>query len=532
MVLGLVAACGGTSDSGNGPPTPPNIGPAVVPSDDEGAPTVSDDTVHVSSKDTVIFTQISEPQSFVIGDKDYSNTPAREGIVIYNIYDSLYWMNWNGTISPRLATEYSVSADGLEYTFKLRDDVYFHNGDKFTAEDVKFTYEIGLEKNTGLAINNLMNFNHADVIDDYTVKLVLKAPYAAFINCTTSRMGLIMSKKYYEEVGAEGYNNAPIGTGAYKFKERVIGEKVTLVANDDYWNGAPLIKNLVVKPLENLTTQFLALENGEVDVIGTANISQCIQLNNPKLTWGYVPSSDRNLLAFHSVTGIGKDKNIRKAIQYALNKEDILLGAIEGYGTVLDYDVLQTYKGAPDPSKLVTVKQDVEKAKEYLKAANYNGEKFIIEAVAGSTQETVAAMIQGQLMAIGMNVEIKTADSQTSNTLINDGSQIDAWVAAHASTLMDISTFQWHYLLNETNGPRYDPELLAKTGEIVKKTEVEMDDAKRQEQAAELLNISTEEALIIPLYNGVMAAAWNDGIKGIQPHLNGIVYESRLWYWE
>ena len=536
MLVSLLAACG-PKEGGGGDPTntdtfDPNApgGPGGGVTNSPGGNVTPDDTI-VSSKDTVVFGQTSEPLNFVIGNVDYSNTPAREGIVIYNIYDSLLWMNWDGSIDYMLATGYTVSADGMEYIFTLRDDVYFHNGYKLTAEDVAFTLNYGIKNSPGLAANNLMGLASAEAIDDLNVKMIMSIPYAAFPNCLTSRMALIMSKQYFDEVGLDGYRAKPIGTGAYKFDNQVLGQSTTLKANHDYWNGAPYIETIIIKPLENVTTQFLALENGEIDIIGTANINQCKQLTSPDLTWGYVPSSDRNSIFFHCGSGITQDKNIRKAIQCAIDKEEIMLGAIENYGFILDQDILQTYNDCPPAKDLDVVERDIEKAKEYLKAANYNGEELIFVA-SGATGESIATMVQGQLKAIGMNITIQTVDSATHTTLIREGTTVDIVFQSHASTLMDVSTLQFHYKLSATSTPRFPKEWIDKTTDLINRSDAEMDPVKRQALIAEILNMNTEEAWLIPLYNGVMASAWNKGVKGMGPHLNGIVYQSRLWYWE
>ena len=525
MCLSFGVAAGCTS-APNPTPTP---AASTAPSGDP-APAPSD---AVPAKDTVIVTQSDEPTAFVTGDRSFQTIPNKDGIVIYNIYDSLMFMKYDGSVEYMLATEYSVSDDGLEYTFKLRDDVYFHNGYKMTAEDVAFTYNMGLEKYPSLAVSLFLNLDHVEAVDETTVKMVLTAPYAGFINCTTCRLGLIMSKQYYEEVGgSEGYNNAPIGTGAYKFGTRISGESVTMVANEEYWGGAPAIKNVIVKPIANASTQFLSLENGEVDMIARADIASCLQITGDDLTWGYVPSTTRNILVFFAVEPkLAADKNLRKAIQCAIDKEEILLGSVEGYGTILDQDIIYTYRDAPDPSVLTTVTQDLDKAREYLEASSYNGEPIVAVVSSGSAEELSAQIIQGQLLPLGINIEVRSVDAQTRNTISNTGEGADFMITNHASSLNDVAMLGWNYAPSNAASPRFDTELMAETEVLVRASDVEMDPVKRQEFVAQILNISTEEALVIPLYNPVMAAAWNVGLKGVQPHLVGTCYLIKDWSW-
>ena len=163
--------------------------------------------------------------------------------------------------------------------------------------------------------------------------------------CT--QMGVIISKDYYEEVGgAAGYAAHPIGTGAYKFVSRTSGEKIVLEANEDYWAGAPAIKNVTITIIGNISTQFISLESGDADVVINADWAKDY---------------------------IREDLNLRMAIQSAIRKEDLLAGVLYGYGKILDIDVVTGFPTSPEAGSYTVIPYDQEAAKKYLADSNYDG---------------------------------------------------------------------------------------------------------------------------------------------------------------
>lgn len=450
---------------------------------------------------------------------DYSADKTRDGVFFQQVYDTLFRLDAEGNPEPWLATEYEVSEDGLEWTFTLRDDVYFHNGEKMTAEDVVFSWETALAENPTAATSMLNGLAAGEVIDDTHVKATLSHVSPAFLNMLCTQMGVIINKAYYEEVGgAEGYAAHPVGTGAYKFVSRTSGEKIVLEANEDYWAGAPAIKNVQISIIGNISTQFLSLESGDADVVINADLSSCTKLQeNSPVTWDSTGSATRTLISFGWTKDyIRDDLNLRMAIQSAIRKEDLLAGVLFGQGKILDIDVVTGFPTSPDEGTYTVIPYDQEAAKEYLAKSNYDGRELEIYVITGSTCEKAAQIIQGQLAEVGIKVAVVPCDNATFSS-----------AQRNASADMNISdnTNVWFDFCNP--GASYNPDMETtfkheeyfKDVDIIKdyyaKIAIEQDPAARKQLMADLMSFGVENAYQIPLYASVNAIAYNKNLQGV-----------------
>ena len=521
MLFSLLTGCsGGTTPS------------STASGASSGSNATSGSSTNAGRTDVIIATA-QEPTVFFCQDVEFTSNQAKDSPVLFQIYENLTWMSEDGTIEPWVATEWESNEDGTEWTFTIRDDVYFHNGDKLTAEDVAFTFNCCLENNPQLSGNLLINLDRAEVVDDTHVKFYLTEPFAGFLAETSTRAGFLIDKSYYEEVGAAGYNAAPIGTGAYKFESRTSGQEIVLTANEDYWGGAPAIKTVKILPISNVSTQFISLQSGEIDVVNIADIASCQKLPaDGKVTWISSPSAARLCINFNdspnnTTSRWSNNKDFRKAIQYAVNKEDILLGANAGSGTILDIDPPASYTGCPDEGDYEVIEQDLDLAKQYLEASGYNGESVKLITLAGTQQESVANILQGQLMAIGINVEIAATDTgtyyATQQALDWD---MNIWVTS--SSLNDISSCNTQYLTQSTTGPLMSRQ--EETDALCLAANVETDPEARKDIFAELMAIVQEEAYAIPLFNSDSVMALSKDLQGVTLNPNN-AWRVMEWSW-
>lgn len=482
------------------------------------------ETAATVDKDTATFVVAGNPfRFFHLTD---TGCGGDDNIVLANIYDNLLCLENDGSLSYALAESYSVSEDGMVYTFNLRKGVKFSNGMDMTAEDVKFSLDKGAAGPLGGPL--LINYKECRIIDPYTVEVELSSPYAAFPYCVASRVGGIACKAYWEEVGDEGYQNAPVGTGPYTLADYAANDYIILEANESHWRGCPPIKTIRIELVADTNTMILGLQNGDYDVMANPSVEMISRFEkDPNIKTDITDSTGRITLYLQAVSGITANLDFRKAVQYAINKEEVNIAVNNGAATIIDVDLCPMYSGHPT-SGLHVVKQDVEKAKEYLKAANYNNEPFGILCQAGTAQETAAKVIQAQLMAVGINCQVEAVDNTTLRT--RDGSRdFDGYLCDNLSSLPDADAIAGFFK------PSRFPEAIQypRAAEIYELSlkGCSSPEGEREQYYTEICNITTDEAYMVPLYNGITSIAYNANLDGVGAHcLN--YYLFRYWNWK
>jgi peptide/nickel transport system substrate-binding protein len=186
--------------------------------------------------------------------------------ILYALHDALVRPLPGQKMGNSLAESWTESPDGKVYEFRLRRGVKFHNGEPVTGEDVKFSFD----RYKGAGASELrVRVQRVEVVDPLTVRFHLKEPwpdFMTFYGTTATAAGLVVPKKYVEQVGDEGFRKQPIGAGPYKFVSHVPGVEVVLDAYTGYWRHAPYVKRLVMKSVAEGTTRVAMLKKGEADI--------------------------------------------------------------------------------------------------------------------------------------------------------------------------------------------------------------------------------------------------------------------------
>src|SRR6266849_5043272 len=199
---------------------------------------------------------------------DPAETPgiATPFAFLYALHDALIKPLPGNDMAPCLAESWRESPDGLVYDFKLREGLKFHNGDPFTAEDVKFSFQ----RYRGTSAKLLHERVQAvEIIDQHRVRFVLNKPwpdFLAFYATPATGAAWIVPKTYIEKVGEEGFRRHPVGLGPYRFVSMNAGVELALEANDQYWRKKPSIKRIVIKGVPDRTTRLAMLKTGEADI--------------------------------------------------------------------------------------------------------------------------------------------------------------------------------------------------------------------------------------------------------------------------
>jgi peptide/nickel transport system substrate-binding protein len=326
------------------------------------------------------------------------------------MYDTLVWVDDDGNIVPALAESWDISADGSEYTFKLRKDVTFHNDEPFNADAVVFSWERA--KEGGFEYSNLWQLaTSVEKIDDYTVKITTDGPDALFLSTVADNWAII-PPKYFQEVGQEGFNEHPIGTGPFVFVEWAKGDHITMKANPNYWQeGVPKIETLIFRPIPESATRVAAIQTGEVDIVTRLSSEEAKSLLGvPNVTVIKYPVERVYYVAFNNLTtGQGQpteDPNVRLAMNYAVDVQAIVDSLFDGFAQPAIGFVTTGELGYDNAA---TFGYDPEKAKQLLAEAGYpDGFEMGMACPAGAYThfEEVCEAIGGYLGEVGIEVDL------------------------------------------------------------------------------------------------------------------------------
>ena len=374
----FLVACGGSGDKKEGA--------------DAGAST---------GKDTLVIAQGADAKSL---DPHASNDNPSSRIRV-QIYDRLMDLDDNGVPQPMLAESWE-RPDDKTIIFHLRKGVKFHNGDEMKASDVKFSLERALAAPEVSHI--LTGINGVEVLDDYTVKVTTEKPMAAILNNLAHTTIAILSEKATKEAG-DKFGQNPIGTGPYKFVSWQSGDRVTLEAFPEYWQGEAPIKNVVFRNIVEETNRTIGLETGELDIIYDI---QGMDKNKLKDDDRFVviegPQVSMTYLGFNMKKAPYDNPKVREAISYAIDQKPIIdtvfLGAGEAANSIIGPNVWGYY----DVEKYT---QDIEKAKALLAEAGYpDGFKAKIWVNDNPVRRDTAVILQDQLKQIGIDLAIETVE--------------------------------------------------------------------------------------------------------------------------
>lgn len=453
---------------------------------------------------------------------DFSTTIEKD--ILDQLYDTLMYMNPDGTHDPepRIAESVEISDDGLDYTFHLRQDATFHDGTPVTAADAKFSLEMYMESEyQGTQVTGLAS---VDAPDDYTVVCHLENSYSPFMLGVCSVH--IASKAYYEK-SAEDFVNAPIGSGPYKFVSRSSGSNIVLAAYDDYYRGAPTIKDVTYEVIPDQSTQAIALQTGEVN-FATIDSSTIAQLSgNDAITITEVPTSTFTYVAMNVEKEPFNDVKVRQAINYALNRDNIVAICYDGNAEVNSNICAKDRFGYSEDQLQYTY--DPDKAKELLAEAGIETPVDLGELLVAEKYSSLATVLQSDLAAVGLNVEIAVKEF---NAYISELQNGNYGITALEMTLEgDSQMLEMAFttdFIGMANNARYsDPEM----DEIFAKTRTESDTDARKELFNQALTKAQDEAIYAVICNPLTLYAYSSDLKCPEFPFEGI-YSIYDFAWE
>ncbi|MGI5899610.1 MAG: ABC transporter substrate-binding protein [Christensenellales bacterium] len=446
---------------------------------------------------------------------DYAST--NENILSEQVYDTLMYLPESGhDFEPRLAETWEVSEDGLSYTFHLRQGIKFHDGSPFTAEDVKFSAELYSNSSyQGAVVDGLSS---VEVLDEHTVVLHTANVFSPFLeNIATMRIG---SKAYHDSASAEDFANKPIGCGPYEFVSHELGSTITLKAYEDYYRGAPSIKNVTFRILADDATIAVSLKTKEIDFVKISETNLANLENTEGIKIMEVPESRFGFISLNHEKEPFSDVRFRQAVAYAIDRQNLLDLAMDGIGTVNSNIISPLRFGYSDDQPKYGY--DPEYAKSILADMGITTPYDLGIMHVAEQYSTQAQVIQNDLAAIGLEVKIEVVEF---NTLLQNMFNGDIGITT-MSMVLEGTTQQYAMALTSdyvgmANNVRYsNPEI----DQLFKDAELAIDEDERFEIYNTIFTKVQEEAVFIVLYNTICLYAYNDQLNVPQLPLEGDFY--------
>ncbi len=463
-----------------------------------------------------------------------------------NIFDRLVDIevddNGNSKIVPSLAESWDISDDGLEYTFHLREGVKFHNGNDFTAEDVAYTFHRLLTVDGAVntefidqvkGAEELMNgetdtLEGVEVVDDHTVKITLKEPFAGFL-ASISSPGVSIYDSEATEAAGDQFGMDPaltVGTGPFMFSSWSFNNQLVLTCNEDYWKGASALPGVVIKIIPDTETQSMMFESGELDILdldyAADSVDRFTETYPDQIVQG--PRVGITYFTMNFNKEPFSDVKVRKAVQMAIDRQAILDALYGGRGQIEQGIFPHGLIGFNADQE--EIKYDPEGAKALLAEAGY-ADGFDMEIAADSSASDTITMaleiVSSQLAEVGINAEIKNYDQSTwletrkSGEL---GSFMSTWTADYNDPDNFIYTFFGNEEKTKIRSINYpDTEVMDRVAKA--RTIVDEDERLAEYKALEEKLIH-EDAAWVPMFSRLHLFAVSKRVQGFAPLWSGL----------
>lgn len=433
MSIGAMAGCGGSSD------TETTAAETTAAESTEVASTEAAAETTGGRREVVSIGSTSEPNTYF----PYAATSTSADYVYDFIYDRLVYTDYNGDFSPRLADSWESNEDGTVITFYLNENVKWHDGEPFTAQDMVFAAQVATNPDTTVTrrsyFASLVGTDDDGVcenpeelgvvaVDNYTLEYHFKTGVAVstFLYVDAQRyypMPYHLLKDVpYSEMESNEYWQNPVGTGSFKFVSAVAGENVNLEANMDYFLGAPNMDKVVFKFMAN-TSLAAALMSGDLDMtISDVPVADVALLQGTDdLVADPLPSYNYTYMTINCEKEYFQDIRIRQAINMAINREEIVEQGLYGFGDIATNSLNRDnpyYNPAIDADPY-----DPDTAKQLLEEAgwDFDRELVFVSYETNAARAAATLIIQQNLQDIGMKVTIQNVDWSTLINMVREG---------------------------------------------------------------------------------------------------------------
>jgi peptide/nickel transport system substrate-binding protein len=443
--------------------------------------------------------------------------PTIQGIY-QSVFDQFIYQNPDLTPAPGLLTEWGWNDDRTKVMMTVREGVTWHDGSPFTAEDVAWSLNRAAQESTGNPIQFIWSTLGNFTVDGNTVTADVVRFEPTIFKWMYFLTGYVLPKAYYEKVGAEGFEAAPIGTGPYMVDSFERNAFVRLKANPNYWGGKPEFDNVTIKFVPDAASRVAEIESGNSHVTLEMPYEEFDRLKSGGMTGYATPISDIGMIFLNDID-VMNDPNVRKAAAHAIDKQTIIDRLLSGYGVKIDTLQTPEYE-AYDAS--IAVPYDEAKAIELLAASGYgpdNPVKFKIQTTKGfkpKDYEMIQAIV-GLWRKVGIEAEIEVYEIAKHYELRAADQLAPAAFYNWGNSVGDPTTSTGFAMFGPSPHSVWDgAELIEMIGPLWG----EPDEAKRIAGWKAVDAYIAENALVIPLLQYVQPILAAPGVV-VTPHASG-----------
>ncbi|MFM1651431.1 glutathione ABC transporter substrate-binding protein [Brevibacillus sp. B_LB10_24] len=400
---------------------PPNTSAAPAPESSQAKQSAEPKSITVAVEAEPVSL---DPQNVTDGNSLTVQRPMFEGLMTFN--DQMKPV-------PMLATEYKFNDDATEVTFTLREGVTFHDGSPFNAEVVKANLDFVRDEKNGLARNNYFSFIKEVIVKDPThVTIVSAEPNSAMVSYLAHPSAAFKSLEVLNKKKADPSFNLdrnPVGTGPFKFAEWKDNQYVKVVPYENYWDQAhkAKVESIVYKPVIEAGTRINMLKAGEADVISKLPTQSAKEISqDSSFNLFTAPSLNVYYVGMNLKLKKYQDKRVRQAMNYAVNKDELIAGVVDGYAQVADSAIAPHTFGY---SQQKVYEYNPDKAKQLLVEAGYkDGFDAVLWTRNSSEFIAIAENVAIQLEKIGIKAKVQPYESGTLFDMLDHEKGTDLWI--------------------------------------------------------------------------------------------------------
>jgi peptide/nickel transport system substrate-binding protein len=452
--------------------------------------------------------------------------PTVHFVIVTQLFNALLELDENYVFQPVLATGLpEVSEDGLQFTFKLHEGVTFHDGEPFTSEDVKYTYEWYIDpENAAVNANDFRSVESVEAPDETTVIVNLKEPNAAFYSQVASKF--IVPAHYHSEIGEDQFKAEPIGTGAFRLQSWDAARSTVVEAYENHFRGRPNLDEVRLDVVPEASVRAIALENGEADSSVWPLVIEDEQrlVESGEFTTFITSSNAVNHFPLNNTHPILSDKRVRQAMMYAIDRQAVIDDIFGGAATIATANLSPAVEAYYNPD----VKQypfDPEQAAALLEEAGWvmgdddvrekDGEPltFTCTVITGDqARRPEAEVVQSYLAEVGIDMQLEEAPVATILEQMREGK-------------MDASLFNWTYgdgidpdasvTLRSDGTNNFSQFTNARVDELLDAGLREIDPEARAQYYEEIQEIVAEEVPFLFMMFWDLFNHFNERVKGL-----------------